>query len=36
MVVIDRIPLTKVGKYYNVSDNAVRKRCIKLGIDYKK
>lgn len=28
-----KIPFTTLGKKYNVSDNAVRKRCIKFGID---
>lgn len=34
-VCIDKIPFTALGKEYGVSDNAVRKRCIKLGIDPK-
>lgn len=28
--------LCAVGRIYGVSDNAIRKRCIKLGIDFKK
>ena len=27
--------LVQIGKFYNVSDNAIRKRCIKLKIDWK-
>jgi hypothetical protein len=34
-VCIDKIPFTTLGKEYGVSDNAVRKRCIKLGINPK-
>ena len=32
---INQYPMTKVGEILGVSDNAVRKRCITLGIDYK-
>lgn len=32
---IKKYPMTKVGKILGVSDNAVRKRCKVLGIDYK-
>lgn len=28
--------LVKVGKILGISDNGVRKRCVSLGIDYKK
>ena len=27
--------MVQIGKYYNVSDNAIRKRCRKLNIDWK-
>jgi len=29
-------PITTIGKMMGVSDNSIRKRCIKLGIDFKK
>lgn len=32
---IKQYPMTKVGEILGVSDNAVRKRCKRLGIDYK-
>lgn len=32
LLFIKKLPLTKIGKIYNVSDNAVRKRCIALDI----
>lgn len=32
---IKQYPMTKVGSILGVSDNAVRKRCKRLGIDYK-
>lgn len=35
VVCVDRIPFTTLGKQYGVSDNAVRKRCTRLGIDPK-
>jgi hypothetical protein len=35
VVCVDRIPFTTLGEQYGVSDNAVRKRCIRLGIDPK-
>jgi hypothetical protein len=28
-------PMTSIGKMFGVSNNAIKKRCIKLGIDYK-
>jgi len=28
-------PMTKIGKMLGVSDTAIRKRCLSLGIDYK-
>jgi len=31
-----KIPFTKIGKMYGVSDNAIRKRCVILGINYKR
>lgn len=30
---LDEYPMTKIGEIFNVSDNAVRKRCKKLNID---
>lgn len=33
---VDKHPMVYLGKMFNVSDNAVKKRCIKLGVDYKK
>jgi len=32
---VRQYPMTKVGQILGVSDNAVRKRCLKLGIDHK-
>lgn len=32
---INQYPMTTIGKMFNVSDNAVRKRCKTLGIDLK-
>ena len=32
---INQYPMTKIGKMFNVSDNAIRKRCKTLGIDLK-
>jgi len=32
---IKELPMTKIGKLFNVSDNSIRKRCKKLGIDFK-
>lgn len=31
----NKFNMTKIGKFYNVSDNAVRKRCKKYGIHWK-
>lgn len=33
MIYIEMMPFTKIGKHFNVSDNAIRKRCKSLGID---
>lgn len=33
---VNKYPMTYIGKMFDVSDNAVKKRCIKLGVDYKK
>jgi Zn finger protein HypA/HybF involved in hydrogenase expression/predicted nucleic acid-binding Zn ribbon protein len=33
---INQYPMTKIGKMFNVSDNAIRKRCRTLGIDLKR
>ena len=35
LVCVEKIPFTTLGKMFGVSDNAVRKRCIKMGIDPK-
>jgi len=35
IILIKQYPMTKVGEILGVSDNAVRKRCKKLEIDYK-
>jgi len=32
---ITKFPMTKIGKMYGVSDNAIRKRCNKLEINWK-
>lgn len=32
---IEKMSFVKVGKKFGVSDNAIRKRCVRLGIDYK-
>ncbi len=29
------LPMTKIGDMFGVSDNAIRKRCVSLGIDFK-
>lgn len=34
-VCIEKIPYTKLGTHYGVSDNAIRKRCLKFNIDPK-
>jgi hypothetical protein len=34
-VVVEQLPLTKIGIIFGVSDNTVRKRCKKFGIDPK-
>jgi Zn finger protein HypA/HybF involved in hydrogenase expression len=33
---VDKYPMVYIGKIFDVSDNAVKKRCIKLEVDYKK
>jgi hypothetical protein len=33
---VQSLPLTQVGKMLNVSDNAVRKHCRKVGVEYPK
>lgn len=33
---VSKYSKVKIGKMFGVSDNAVKKRCIKLGIDFKK
>lgn len=33
---IIELSMTKIGKLYNVSDNAVRKWCVKYGLPYKR
>lgn len=36
LIFVDKIPFTKIGEMFGVSDNAIRKRCIRFGIDIKK
>ena len=33
LVHVQKMPFTRIGKMYEVSDNAIRKRCRKLGIE---
>lgn len=33
---VNTLPFTQIGKIFGVSDNAVRKRCKRFAIDYKK
>lgn len=33
---VNKYPMVYIGKMFNVSSNAIKKRCIKLEIDYKK
>jgi len=33
LVWVQKLPFTKIGKKFGVSDNAVRKRCKKLGVE---
>ena len=33
---VKQYPMTTIGKMFNVSDNAIRKRCKTLGIDFNK
>lgn len=35
LICVQKLALTKVGKIFDVSDNAIRKRCKSLGIDFK-
>ena len=35
LVCVQKVPFTRLGKKFNVSDNAVRKRCKKLGVPYR-
>lgn len=35
LVCVQKIPFTKLGKMFGASDNAVRKRCVRMGIDPK-
>ncbi len=35
-ILVKKYPMVYIGKMFNVSDNAIKKRCIKLGVDYKK
>ena len=35
LVCIQKLPFTKLGLMFEVSDNAIRKRCVKYGIDPK-
>jgi hypothetical protein len=34
-VCCDKVPFTRIGKMFGVSDNAIRKRCENIGIDSK-
>lgn len=36
LVHVQKLPFTKIGKLYGVSDNAIRKRCRKMGISTKR
>lgn len=31
---VSKYPMTKIGKMFGVSDNTIRKRCKKLGVDF--
>jgi len=33
---VDEMPMIKIAERFGVSDQAIRKRCVKFGIDYKK
>lgn len=33
---VKRLPMTLIGEIYGVSDNAIRKRCVTLGIEIKR
>jgi len=33
---VESKPMTSIGKMFNISDNAVRKRCRLMGIQWKK
>jgi hypothetical protein len=33
---VSQYPMTTIGKMFGVSDNAIRKRCKKLDVDFKK
>ena len=35
LINLEKIPMTKIGKMFGVSDNAIRKRCQILDIKYK-
>jgi hypothetical protein len=35
LVCVEKLPFVKIGKFFNVSDNAVRKRCLSFNIDPK-
>ncbi len=35
LVCVEKLPFIKIGNFYNVSDNAVRKRCLSFNIDPK-
>jgi hypothetical protein len=35
-IMIKEMPVTKIGIIFGVSDNAVRNRCKRFGIDYRK
>ena len=35
LIFVEKLSFTKIGKKFGVSNNAIRKRCIKYGIKYK-
>ena len=35
LVLVKKLPMTKIGKQFGVSDNAIRKRCDKFKIDWR-
>jgi uncharacterized protein YerC len=33
LLLIEKEPYTEIGKQFGVSDNAIKRRCVALGID---